>query len=87
MPVEAEQGEPSTNAHGEGSKEDDTSTPKTKTGTMPTAADILSRPRLPPKKKLAPQEIEALEEWVKMGAPDPRTLDTVASVKARKAID
>jgi hypothetical protein len=54
--AEAEQREPATNAHGGGSKEDDTSTAtttNTKTGTMPTAADILSRPRLPPKKKLA----------------------------------
>ncbi|HSI11865.1 MAG TPA: DUF1553 domain-containing protein [Chthoniobacter sp.] len=42
---------------------------------------------MPPKKKLPAEEIAALEEWVKMGAPDPRTNDTVAAVKARKSID
>jgi hypothetical protein len=42
---------------------------------------------MPPKKKLPPEEIAALEEWVKMGAPDPRTDDTVSKVKARTAID
>ena len=42
---------------------------------------------MPPKKKLPPEEIAALEQWVKMGAPDPRTDDTVAAVKAKTAID
>ncbi|MEQ1862131.1 MAG: PSD1 and planctomycete cytochrome C domain-containing protein [Chthoniobacteraceae bacterium] len=42
---------------------------------------------MPPKKKLPPEQIAALEEWVKMGAPDPRTADTVAAVKAKTAID
>ena len=42
---------------------------------------------MPPKKKLAPEQIAALEEWVKMGAPDPRTDDTVAAVQAKSAID
>src|SRR5580704_9539120 len=28
---------------------------------------------MPPKGKLSPQQIEKFEQWVKMGAPDPRT--------------
>ncbi len=36
--------------------------------------------QMPPKeKKLSPEKIAALEEWVKMGAPDPRTNQTVAA--------
>ncbi len=42
---------------------------------------------MPPKKKLPPEQIAALEEWVKMGAPDPRTDDTVAAERAKTAID
>ena len=42
---------------------------------------------MPPKKKLPPEQIAALEEWVKMGAPDPRTENTVAAVQAKTAID
>jgi hypothetical protein len=42
---------------------------------------------MPPKKKLPPEHIAALEEWVKMGAPDPRTEDTVTAVQAQSAID
>ena len=42
---------------------------------------------MPPKKKLAADQIESLVEWIKMGVPDPRTEDTVASVKAKTAID
>ncbi|HEX7859560.1 MAG TPA: DUF1553 domain-containing protein [Verrucomicrobiae bacterium] len=42
---------------------------------------------MPPKKKLAAADIEHLEQWVKMGAPDPRTTDTVAVVKAKSSID
>jgi len=42
---------------------------------------------MPPKKKLPPEQIAALEEWVRMGAPDPRTDDTVAVVTAKNAID
>ncbi len=42
---------------------------------------------MPPKKKLPPEAIAALETWVKMGAPDPRTTDTVAAVQAKSAID
>ena len=29
--------------------------------------------KMPPKKKLKPEQIEALEKWVAMGAPDPRS--------------
>jgi Protein of unknown function (DUF1549)/Protein of unknown function (DUF1553)/Planctomycete cytochrome C len=42
---------------------------------------------MPPKKKLPPEQLAALEQWVKMGAPDPRTEDTVAAVQAKYAID
>ena len=42
---------------------------------------------MPPKKKLPPEQITALEQWVKMGAPDPRSENTVASVQAKSAID
>jgi hypothetical protein len=42
---------------------------------------------MPPKAKLSPLAIADLEEWVRMGAPDPRTTDTVAEVLAREAID
>ena len=34
--------------------------------------------QMPPKKKLAAEEIAALEQWIKMGAPDPREGTTVA---------
>ena len=42
---------------------------------------------MPPKKMLPPEQIAAIEEWVKMGAPDPRTENTVAKVEAKSAID
>ncbi len=42
---------------------------------------------MPPKKKLSPQVIADFEQWVKMGAPDPRDTDTLAAVKAKDAID
>ncbi|MCI0538367.1 MAG: DUF1553 domain-containing protein [Verrucomicrobiales bacterium] len=42
---------------------------------------------MPPKKKLPPLAIADLETWVRMGAPDPRTEDTVASTQAKSAID
>lgn len=38
--------------------------------------------QMPPKKKLAPEQIEDLKKWVAMGAPDPR--DPSKSVKANK---
>jgi hypothetical protein len=42
---------------------------------------------MPPKKKLPPEAISDLAEWVKQGAPDPRSDDTLAVVKAKEAID
>lgn len=42
---------------------------------------------MPPKSKLPPEHVAALVAWVKMGAPDPRTTDTVAAVQSRYAID
>ena len=42
---------------------------------------------MPPKKKLPPEVIADLEQWVKLGAPDPRATDTVAAVQAKSAID
>ena len=41
--------------------------------------------QMPPKKRLAEAEVKALEDWVKMGAPDPRTAATVA--KRGRVID
>ncbi len=41
--------------------------------------------QMPPKKRLADAEIKALEEWVKMGAPDPREAAPIA--KTAKTID
>ena len=43
--------------------------------------------QMPPKKPLPPEQVALLEQWVKMGAPDPRTNDTVAAVKAKTGID
>jgi hypothetical protein len=42
---------------------------------------------MPPNHALPPEEIAALTEWVAMGAPDPRTDDTVAAAAARHRID
>lgn len=42
--------------------------------------------KMPPKKKLSPEEISDLERWIRMGAPDPRTDDTTA-VTSKYAID
>ena len=42
---------------------------------------------MPPKKQLPPQVIADFEQWVTMGAPDPRETDTLAAVQAKKAID
>jgi hypothetical protein len=44
-----------------------------------TDADL----EMPPKAKLAAGEIEVLEKWVAMGAPDPRAASSVASSKVR----
>jgi hypothetical protein len=42
---------------------------------------------MPPKHALASEEIAALTEWVAMGAPDPRTADTVTAAAAKHTID
>jgi hypothetical protein len=42
---------------------------------------------MPPKKKLSPEQIANLIEWVQMGAPDPRAENTVASVQSKSTID
>jgi hypothetical protein len=42
---------------------------------------------MPPSGKLPPLAIADLEKWVRMGAPDPRSQDTVASAAAKSAID
>jgi hypothetical protein len=42
---------------------------------------------MPPKEKISPQAIADLEAWIRMGAPDPRTNDTVAVLLTRTAID
>jgi hypothetical protein len=42
---------------------------------------------MPPKKMMPREQILELEEWVKMGAPDPRTDNTVATIEAKNAID
>lgn len=42
---------------------------------------------MPPRQKLSDLEIAAFEEWIRMGAPDPRTDDTVAVARAREAIN
>jgi hypothetical protein len=41
---------------------------------------------MPPEDKLSDLEIADLENWVRMGAPDARTEDTVAAVKAKVAL-
>ncbi|MDB5295055.1 MAG: hypothetical protein JWO31_1038, partial [Phycisphaerales bacterium] len=43
--------------------------------------------QMPPKRKLDPAQIEALEQWVRMGAPDPREEAAAASGKPAKGID
>ena len=41
--------------------------------------------QMPPKKRLADGDVKALEEWVKMGAPDPR--EAATAVKSGRVID
>ena len=43
--------------------------------------------QMPPAGKLADHEIQDIKTWIEMGAPDPRSVDTVAALKDRKAID
>ncbi len=38
--------------------------------------------QMPPKRKLSPEQLAAFEQWVKLGAPDPRT--AVAAVEVKK---
>ncbi len=42
---------------------------------------------MPPRKKLPPEDIAVLEEWVKMGAPDPRVGGPSAAPAARAPVD
>ncbi len=42
---------------------------------------------MPPNNKLTPRQIEKFEEWVKMGAPDPRTEPPSKTAGAAKTID
>ncbi len=42
---------------------------------------------MPPEAALAPEDVAALTEWIAMGAPDPRTDDTVAAAAAKHEID
>src|SRR5437868_8914900 len=42
---------------------------------------------MPPKGKLSPQQIERFEQWVKMGAPDPRTAPASGAPKTGAALD
>ncbi len=43
--------------------------------------------QMPPAGKLADHNIQNLRTWIEMGAPDPRSENTVATLKAKKAID
>ena len=43
--------------------------------------------QMPPAGKLTDDQLRDLEEWIKMGAPDPRAEDTVLATKAKKTID
>ncbi|MBX3744732.1 MAG: PSD1 domain-containing protein [Verrucomicrobiae bacterium] len=42
---------------------------------------------MPPRERLSPLAVADIEAWVRMGAPDPRTNDTVAVQLARESID
>lgn len=42
---------------------------------------------MPPKKKLTPQQIARFEDWIRMGAPDPRTGSVPGGAKAAKPLD
>ncbi len=43
--------------------------------------------QMPPEEKLSDQQIADLEKWVQMGAPDPRTEDTIAELKRREELN
>ncbi len=42
--------------------------------------------QMPPKRQLAPNELKVLEDWIKMGAPDPRT-EAVVAAKGPRVIN
>jgi hypothetical protein len=42
--------------------------------------------QMPPKSKLPPQDMRILEQWISMGAPDPR-VEALAAVVKKKTID
>ncbi|WP_461782599.1 DUF1553 domain-containing protein [Prosthecobacter sp.] len=42
--------------------------------------------QMPPKSKLPPEDIRILEQWIAMGAPDPR-VESMAAASAKKTID
>ncbi len=42
---------------------------------------------MPPDEPLSPEELKVLETWIQSGAPDPRTEDTVALLKAQSELD
>jgi len=42
---------------------------------------------MPPKQRLSDEQIAELETWIRQGAPDPRTDDTRAAVRAKSAIN
>ncbi|MEN3943712.1 DUF1553 domain-containing protein [Prosthecobacter sp. SYSU 5D2] len=42
--------------------------------------------QMPPKSKLSPEEIRVLEQWISMGAPDPR-VESLAEAQPTKTID
>lgn len=43
--------------------------------------------QMPPESKLADHQIQDIEQWIRMGAPDPRLEDNLSIVKAKKQID
>ena len=42
---------------------------------------------MPPKHQLSPEQIQAFEEWIKLGAPDPRSEEAIAAAKAPPPYD
>ncbi len=43
--------------------------------------------QMPPKKRLSPEQIEKFEQWVKMGAPDPRDEQSTGSERRGNEVD
>jgi len=71
------QGEPSTNGKAHGTQDKTGS----KSGTMSTAADILSRPRLPPKKKLSTSTSKKKQGKKNTGTPPAKVAEEGARVE------